>query len=73
MIEFYPGIKLVHVAAIVSSGTLFALRGASVGDDEPQRLLKHIGQLASDVTAVDVAFVLNLGADKGDGLDYEGG
>lgn len=30
MIEFYPGIKLVHVAAIVSSGTLFALRGAAV-------------------------------------------
>lgn len=30
MIEFYPGIKLVHVAAIVSSGALFALRGAAV-------------------------------------------
>ncbi|HSC84072.1 MAG TPA: SirB2 family protein [Pseudomonas sp.] len=30
MIEFYPGIKLVHVAAIMSSGTLFAVRGAAV-------------------------------------------
>jgi uncharacterized membrane protein SirB2 len=28
MIEFYPYIKLVHVACVVMSGTLFALRGA---------------------------------------------
>ena len=28
MIEFYPQIKLVHVAAVILSGSLFALRGA---------------------------------------------
>ncbi|KAF1687384.1 hypothetical protein B1992_04030 [Pseudoxanthomonas broegbernensis] len=28
MIEFYPQIKWVHVAAIMASGSLFALRGA---------------------------------------------
>lgn len=27
MIEFYPQIKWVHVAAVIASGTLFALRG----------------------------------------------
>jgi uncharacterized membrane protein SirB2 len=27
MIEFYPEIKLVHVAAVAASGSLFALRG----------------------------------------------
>jgi uncharacterized membrane protein SirB2 len=29
MIEFYPQIKLVHIAAIVCSGALFFLRGSS--------------------------------------------
>jgi uncharacterized membrane protein SirB2 len=30
MIEFYPEIKWTHVAAVVTSGTLFAARGAGV-------------------------------------------
>jgi uncharacterized membrane protein SirB2 len=30
MFEFYPEIKWVHVAAVLMSGTLFALRGAGV-------------------------------------------
>lgn len=30
MIEFYPQVKLVHVAAVVASGSLFLLRGAAV-------------------------------------------
>jgi uncharacterized membrane protein SirB2 len=29
MIEFYPQIKLVHVASIIASGLLFTLRGAA--------------------------------------------
>ena len=29
MIEFYPQIKLVHVAAVISSGLLFAMRGGA--------------------------------------------
>ncbi len=29
MIEFYPQIKLVHVAAVIASGSLFALRGGA--------------------------------------------
>ena len=30
MIEFYPDIKWVHVAAVIASGLLFALRGGGV-------------------------------------------
>jgi uncharacterized membrane protein SirB2 len=30
MIEFYPEIKLVHVGAVIASGTLFFLRGLAV-------------------------------------------
>jgi uncharacterized membrane protein SirB2 len=30
MIEFYPEIKWVHVAAVIASGTLFALRGLAL-------------------------------------------
>jgi uncharacterized membrane protein SirB2 len=30
VIEFYPQIKWVHVAAVLASGSLFALRGAAV-------------------------------------------
>jgi uncharacterized membrane protein SirB2 len=30
MIEFYPEIKWVHIAAVITSGMLFALRGAGV-------------------------------------------
>jgi uncharacterized membrane protein SirB2 len=30
MIEFYPQIKAIHIAAIMASGLLFLLRGAAV-------------------------------------------
>ena len=30
MIEFYPQIRTVHIAAVIASGLLFLLRGASV-------------------------------------------
>lgn len=30
MIEFYPQIKAVHIAAVIASGSLFFLRGAAV-------------------------------------------
>lgn len=29
MIEFYPQIRLVHIASVIASGSLFALRGAA--------------------------------------------
>lgn len=30
MLEFYPQIKWVHIATVIASGSLFALRGAGV-------------------------------------------
>ena len=47
MIEFYPQIKLVHVAAVLLSGGLFLLRGAAVlggarwGMSAPARFLSY--------------------------------
>ena len=35
MIEFYPQIKLIHVAAVVASGSLFLMRGLSVQAGRP--------------------------------------
>jgi uncharacterized membrane protein SirB2 len=35
MIEFYPQIKSVHVAAVMASGLLFALRGLLVQSGQP--------------------------------------
>ena len=32
MIEFYPQIKFVHVAAVILSGSLFMLRGLTLGE-----------------------------------------
>ena len=36
LMAFYPQIKWVHVAAIATSGTLFALRGALVQAGRPR-------------------------------------
>lgn len=36
MIEFYPQIKWLHIAAVVASGSLFALRGLLVLAGRPQ-------------------------------------
>ena len=37
MIEFYPQIKMVHIAAVVASGTLFLLRGVVLQAGEQGR------------------------------------
>ena len=44
--------------------SLLAPRGVGISDDEAQCLLEDIGQLASKVAAVDVAFVLDLRANS---------
>lgn len=47
MIEFYPEIRLVHIAAVLASGTLFFLRGIALLADRawaaamPIRLLSY--------------------------------
>jgi hypothetical protein len=51
---------------------LLALRGAGVGSNEAQRLLEDVGQLAGDVSTVDLPLVLDRVADEGHRLDDKG-
>lgn len=60
MIEFYPQIRMVHVAAVVASGLLFVLRGGAVlagahwGMAAPVRYLSY----AIDTTLLTAALML---------------
>lgn len=60
MIEFYPQIRMVHVAAVLASGLLFVLRGTSLlvgarwGMAAPVR---HVGH-AIDTTLLTAALML---------------
>ena len=60
MIAFYPQIKLLHIACVIASGTLFALRGAlvlghlSLGQHVALRGLSY----AIDSTLLTAAFML---------------
>jgi len=62
-----------HFGAAHGIEPLLPLQGAGVGADESQRLLEHIGQLAGDVSAVEVALILDFVAVKRHRLDDEGG
>ncbi len=61
MIEFYPQIKWVHVACVLASGLLFALRGLAmqvgytgIAQHTPVRLLSY----AIDTTLLTAALML---------------
>lgn len=60
MIEFYPQIKSVHVAMILVSGALFALRGAFAlgGQAWPLRLPVRVLSYAVDTTLLTAALML---------------
>ena len=60
MIEFYPGIKLVHVGAVIASGSLFAARGALMLARSPQAnhaALRYLSY-AIDTTLLTAALML---------------
>jgi uncharacterized membrane protein SirB2 len=60
MIEFYPQIKLVHVAMVLASGALFALRGAGVlaGQHWPRAALVRWTSYTIDTTLLTAAMML---------------
>lgn len=60
MIEFYPQIKAVHIAMVLASGLLFALRGASVlaGMHWPMRLPVKLLSYTIDTTLLTAALML---------------
>ena len=60
MIEFYPQVKAVHVAMVIASGLLFALRGAGVlaGHRWPMRAPAKLLSYAIDTTLLTAALML---------------
>lgn len=60
LIEFYPQIKSVHIACIVASGSLFAIRGAAVlsGARWPLALPVRWLSYAIDTTLLTAALML---------------
>jgi uncharacterized membrane protein SirB2 len=60
MIEFYPQIKAVHIAMVIASGFLFALRGAGVlaGMRWPMRLPVKLLSYSIDTTLLTAALML---------------
>jgi len=60
MIEFYPEIKLVHVAAVIASGSLFVLRGSLMLAGSPHAnhaALRYLSY-AIDTTLLTAALML---------------
>lgn len=60
MIEFYPQVKAVHIAMVIASGLLFALRGAGVlaGMRWPMRLPVKLLSYTIDTTLLTAALML---------------
>ena len=60
MIEFYPQIKMVHIAMVLASGLLFALRGAGVlaGMRWPLSIPVRWTSYAIDTTLLTAALML---------------
>jgi uncharacterized membrane protein SirB2 len=60
MIEFYPQVRHVHIAAVCLSGSLFALRGLGVvaGQAWPRHALLRYGSYAIDTVLLTAALML---------------
>lgn len=60
MIDFYPHIKAVHIAMVIASGLLFALRGGAVlaGMRWPMRLPAKLLSYTIDTTLLTAALML---------------
>lgn len=60
MIEFYAQIKLVHVAAALTSGGLFLLRGLAVQVGSPWAMVKPLRYLSYGIDIVLLSAALML-------------
>jgi uncharacterized membrane protein SirB2 len=60
VIEFYPQIKLVHIACVVASGSIFAVRGLLVLSGSPfgNHALLRVPSYAIDTLLLAAAFLL---------------
>lgn len=60
MIEFYPQIKLVHIAAVLASGLLFLLRGAALHAGQTWAMAAPLRYLSYTVDTVLLTAALML-------------
>jgi uncharacterized membrane protein SirB2 len=60
MIEFYPQIKWVHVAAVLASGTIFLLRGLAVQGNARWPMTASVRYLSYGIDTVLLAAALTL-------------
>lgn len=60
MIEFYPQIKLVHIAAVLTSGLLFLLRGAALNAGQGWAMAAPLRYLSYTVDTVLLTAALML-------------
>lgn len=60
MLEFYPEIKFVHVAAVLASGAIFLLRGLAVQHDARWPLAAPVRWLSYGVDTVLLAAAVML-------------
>lgn len=60
MIEFYPQIKLLHVAAVIASGGLFLLRGVAVQGGAGWAMLAPVRYLSYGIDIVLLSAALML-------------
>jgi uncharacterized membrane protein SirB2 len=60
MIEFYPQIKLVHIAAVLTSGLLFLLRGAALNAGQSWGMAAPLRYLTYTVDTVLLTAALML-------------
>jgi uncharacterized membrane protein SirB2 len=60
MIEFYPQVRAVHIAAVVTSGLLFAARGIGVlaGGTWPQAAAVRLSSYTIDTVLLTAALML---------------
>lgn len=60
MIEFYPQVKLVHVAAVIASGALFLVRGSLVQAGVPWGMAAPVRYLSYTIDTILLAAALML-------------
>ena len=60
MIEFYPDIKWVHVAAVIASGTLFAVRGLALNLGASWPMARSVRYLSYTIDTVLLTAALML-------------
>ena len=60
MIEFYPDIRLIHITAVLFSGSLFLLRGVAMWSGSPAGMRMSVRYLSYTVDTILLAAAITL-------------